>query len=218
MTRPDIAYHTSILAKFMSNPSVACYDAAVNLLKYLNCTKEKKLVFSGTTMIPSGLSKYATQIRSNHGFMAYSDSSWGNKYPYPMFGYCVYLFGGLVSFASKQMKIVALSSCEAEYVAAVACCKEITFIRNICADLGLNLTGSLILAVDNTAAVDVAHNQGVSGRTKHFEMSLHYFRDKVLYGLIKPVHVFTSEQRADGYTKGLDKAKFVEWRDNGQVL
>ena len=146
----------------MSNPSLQCYNAALDLLKYLNGTKEKKLVFPGSTMIPDGLSKHATQIRNNHGFVAYSDSSWGNKYPYPMFGYCVYLFGGLVSFASKQMKIVALSSCEAEYVAAVACCKEITFIRNICADLGLNLTGSLILAVDNTAAVDVAHNQGVS--------------------------------------------------------
>ena len=187
-------------------------------MQYLHATRKQKLHYSGKINVPEELDKFAPDIERNFGFVAYSDSSWGNKYPYPMFGYCVYLFGGLVSFASKQMKIVALSSCEAEYVAAVACCKEITFIRNICADLGLNLTGSLILAVDNTAAVDVAHNQGVSGRTKHFEMSLHYFRDKVLYGLIKPVHVFTSEQRADGYTKGLDKAKFVEWRDNGQVL
>ena len=53
--------HARVHRELMSNPSVACYDAAVNLLKYLNCTKEKKLVFSGTTMIPSGLS--ATQIR-----------------------------------------------------------------------------------------------------------------------------------------------------------
>ena len=217
MTRPDIAYHTSILAKYMSNPSMACYDAAINLLKYLNGTKDKKLTYPGATMIPEGLYDHASQIRLNHGFVAYSDSSWGNKYPYPMFGYCIYLFGGLISFASKQMKIVALSSCEAEYVAAVACCKEITFVRNICADLGLHLTGSLVLAVDNTAAIDVAFNQGVSGRTKHFEMSLHYFRDKVTYGLIKPVYVSTTDQRADGFTKGLDKSKFIEWRDNGQV-
>ena len=64
----------------------------------------------------------------NHGFVCYSDSSWGNKYPYPMFGYGVYLFGGLISFASKQLKTVAFSSCEAEYAAASYCCKEIEFV------------------------------------------------------------------------------------------
>ena len=35
MTRPDCAYHTSMLAKFMSNPTVECYEMAVILLKYL---------------------------------------------------------------------------------------------------------------------------------------------------------------------------------------
>ena len=71
------------------------------------------MVFPGVSSVPEGLQHMsgAELISKNYGFCAYSDSSWGNKYPYPMFGYCVYLFGGLISFASKQMKIVALSSC-----------------------------------------------------------------------------------------------------------
>ena len=166
-----------------------------------------------TVEVPDGLEKGSAQINSNHGFVAYSDSSWGNKYPYPMFGCCVYLFGGLVSFTSKQMKMVALSSCEAEYIAAAACCKEITFIRNVCADMGVILTGPLVLAVDNTAAIEVAYNNGASARTKHFNMSNHYFRDLVLYGYIKPIHIVTSKQRADGYTKSLEKSKFLVWVD-----
>ena len=71
--------------------------------------------------------------------------------------------------------------------------------------------GSLILVVDNTAAVDVANNMGVTARTKHFDMCIHYFRDLVQYGRITPVHVLTMYQRADGFTKGLDKKKFIEW-------
>ena len=35
MTRPDIAYNTSMLAKFMSDPSVEAHDLAINLLLYL---------------------------------------------------------------------------------------------------------------------------------------------------------------------------------------
>ena len=65
-------------------------------------------------------------IESNYGFVAYSDASWrsaANKYS--SYGYIVYLFGGVVSFASKYLKIVAMSSAEAEYAAASQACREI---------------------------------------------------------------------------------------------
>jgi hypothetical protein len=106
MTRPDIAYHTSVLAKFMSDPSPTCYKVAIDLLVYLHHTKDKKMMFPGTNAVPDGLQRTscASSITKNFGFVAYSDSSWGNKYPYPMFGYCIYLFGGLISFTSKQME------------------------------------------------------------------------------------------------------------------
>ena len=86
-----------------------------------------------------------------------------------MFGYSVSLFGGLVSFASKQLKTVAFSSCEAEYAAASYACKEVEFVRNVCADMGVILRGRLVLAVDNTACIDIAHDVGVSARTKNFD-------------------------------------------------
>ena len=43
--------------------------------------------------------------------------------------------------------------------------------------MGLELNGRLVLAVDNTAAIDVAHDVGVSARTKHFDRAVHYLRD-----------------------------------------
>ena len=79
------------------------------------------MYFSGKVQVPDGLSKHSADIERNCGFVAYSDSSWGNKYPYPMFGYGIYLYGSLVSFASKQLKTVAFSSAEAEYAAASYC-------------------------------------------------------------------------------------------------
>ena len=86
MTRPDIAFHTSVLAKFLSDPSEDCCKAATQLMQYLHSTRDRKMVFNGCCTVPQGLSKHAEDIKRNHGFVAYSDSSWGNLYPYPMFG------------------------------------------------------------------------------------------------------------------------------------
>ena len=210
-SRPDISVHTSILAKFLSDPSPECCDAAIQLMQYLYSTREKCMGFTGKVEVPAGLEIHKPDIVQNHGFVAYSDSSWGNKYPYPMFGYSVTLFGGVVSFASKQLKTVAFSSCEAEYAAASYACKEIEFIRNICDDMGVTLRDRLILAVDNTAAIDIANDVGVSGRTKHFDRAIHYFRDLTQTRRVIPVFVTTHNQRADGYTKILDKSSFLQW-------
>ena len=211
MSRPDIAWHASILAKFLSDPSEDCCAAATQLLQYLVCTRKRRLYFSGRIDVPDGLEKHAADIKRNYGFVGYTDSSWGNKYPYPMFGYGIYLYGGLISYASKQLKTVAFSSCEAEYAAGSYACKEIEFVRNICWDMGLELHGRLVLAVDNTACIDIAHDVGVSGRTKHFDRAIHYLRDLTQLKRVLPAYVNTHQQRADGYTKALDKSTFTKW-------
>ena len=77
--------------------------------------------------------------------------------------------------------------------------------------MGFTLHGDLVLIIDNTAAIDVANNMGVTARTKHFRMAVHYFRDLVQHKSITPIHVFTHFQRADGFTKGLTKAKHIDW-------
>ena len=113
----------------------------------------------------------------------------------------------------KQLKVVAFSSCEAEYAAAAYACKEIEFIRHLCSDMGFPFDGPLAFGVDNTAAIDVAYNMGVSGRTKHFDMAIHYFRDCVQLLSVVPRHVLTKFQRADIFTKALDKTTFITHRD-----
>ena len=46
-----------------------------------------------------------------------------------------------MSFTSKRSNVVALSSAEAEYIAAVAACKELTVVRNVLTDLGFTVKG-----------------------------------------------------------------------------
>ena len=117
-----------------------------------------------------------------------------------------------MSFASKFLKVVAMSSAEAEYAAASQTCREMTYIRNVCGDLGLVLRGRLCLAVDNTAAIDICENPGVTARNKHFSDAVHYVRHEYDHGRIRLVFVTTDKQRADGFTKPLESAAFYKWR------
>ena len=212
MTRPDIAYHLSVLCSYMHDPSVDCYAAAIDLLLYVAHTKHYHLRYGGGTSAPEGLA-HAKEISSNHGFVAYSDSSWHkpNELGYNMFGYVVFMFGGPVAFAAKRLKVVAHSSAEAEYAASSYASKEVAFVRNVCSELELGLSGPVCLAVDNEAAIKIAHNRGVTGRTKHFMDAIHYVRHMIDHLLIKVRYVSTHHQLADGFTKPLGKTLFRAW-------
>ena len=88
-----------------------------------------------------------------------------------------------------------------------------TFVRNLCADLGLLLKGRLCLTVDNEAAIAICENPGVTARNKHFSDQVHYVRHEYDHGRLRLVFVSTDLQRADGFTKPLDPAKFFHWRN-----
>ena len=225
MTRPDISFYVTMLCKYMHDPSLECYDAAVSLLLYVGATKDLVgLHYDGSTSPPEGIgadqhntpgtaAEVRPYIENNYGLVGYSDASWRSKLnDYSSYGYVVYLFGGVVSFASKFLKVVAMSSAEAEYAAASQTCREMTYVRNVCGDLGLVLRGRLCLAVDNTAAIAICENPGVTARNKHFSDAVHYVRHEYDHGRIRLVFVTTDKQRADGFTKPLESAAFHKWR------
>ena len=215
MTRPDIAYHMSVLCSFMHDPSLDCYNAAVDLLLYVGNTKHYHLRYGGSVAAPDGLKDptSAKIIEDNCGFVAYSDASWHkpDHLGFNMFGYVVCLYGGPVAFAAKRLKVVAHSSAEAEYAAASYSCKEIAFVRNVCSELELGINGPVCLAVDNEAAIKIAENRGATGRTKHFSDAIHYIRHMLDHLVVCLRYVSTHEQLADGFTKPLDKGKFRTW-------
>ena len=64
------------------------------------------------------------------------------------------------------------------------------------------------------AAVAIAVNQGVTGRTKHFMDQIHYVRHLVDHRYVIVQYVDTKKQRADGFTKALGKTDFQAWSSN----
>lgn len=213
MTRPDIAYHMSVLCSLMHNPSLAAYAAALNLLQYVGSTVSRQLRFNCKLQLSDINPGVHSQIKINHGLHAYSDSSWHqpDELGYNMFGFIIFLFGAPIAYVAKRLKVIALSSAEAEYSAMSNTCKELTFIRQILNDLGLLLSGPIILLVDNQAAISICINSGVTARNKHFTDAVHNCRHDYVHQKILPIFVSTKHQLADGFTKALIKAAFNQW-------
>ena len=117
----------------------------------------------------------------------------------------------LVSWASKKQKSVALSTAEAEYIAADHCCAQLLWMRQTLRDFGHNLS-KVPLLCDNESAILMADNPVEHNRTKHIDIRLHFLRDHQQKGDIDVYHNSTENQLADIFTKPLDEKRFCSRR------
>jgi hypothetical protein len=95
-----------------------------------------------------------------------------------------------VSWASKKQNSVALSTAEAEYIAAGQCCAQLLWMRQTLRDYGYKLS-KVPLLCDNESAISMADNPVEHSRTKHIDIR-HQQR-----GDIEIAYVSTKEQLAD---------------------
>ena len=179
MTCPDIAYATSVLARFNSNPGMEHWKAVKHLLRYLKGTIDLKLTFGPDSSM------------GDHHFITYCDADHkGNKdNGKSTSGYMVKLGSGVVCWSSKLQSIVALSTTEAEYVAAVAAGKEICWIKNLLAEMGYPSATPSKLYIDNQSALQVAKNPEHHGRMKHLDLCYYWLRNQVAQKEIQPIYL-----------------------------
>jgi hypothetical protein len=131
----------------------------------------------------------------------------------------VFLLGSnLVTWVSQKQRVVALSSCEAEYiVSANAACQGIWLSRLLGELLGVQAP-KVRLMVDNKSAIALSKNPVHHDRSKHIDTKYHFVRDCVDRGEVDIDHVGTAEQLADILTKALGRVRFVELRQQLGVV
>jgi hypothetical protein len=139
---------------------------------------------------------------STFDLIGYSDADWaGCKIDRKSTsGTCQFLGRSLVSWASKKQNSVALSTAEAEYIAAGHCCAQLLWIRQTLRDYGYKLS-KVPLLCDNESAIRMADNLVAHSRTKHIDIRYHFLRDHQQRGDIEIAYVSTKEQLADIFTK-----------------
>ena len=119
-------------------------------------------------------------------------------------GYVIYLCGAPISWRSKAMKHVPLSSSEAEYVSLSEAAKEVKFIIQVIESMGIKVEKPVVIRVDNIGAIFMANNVTTSPRTKHIDVRYRYVTEFVENGLVTIKFVKTEENDSDGFTKNLN--------------
>ncbi|THH04461.1 hypothetical protein EW146_g10169, partial [Bondarzewia mesenterica] len=124
--------------------------------------------------------------------------------------------GGAISWSSKKQPIIALSSTEAEYVAATHAAKEAIWLQSFLCDI-FDISKSKALPVtlhcDNQSAIALARDNAFHVRTKHIDIHFHFIREAVENEKIAIFYCPTEDMAADLFTKALPRPKvekFVE--------
>jgi hypothetical protein len=110
--------------------------------------------------------------------------------------------------------MVSRSSAEAEYRAVANGVAEASWLRQLLAELHTSPSRSTLIYCDNVSTVYLSTNPIQHQQTKHVEIDLHFVRDRVAMGEVRVLHVPTTSQFADIFTKGLPSSTFAEFRSS----
>ncbi|XP_060210257.1 secreted RxLR effector protein 161-like [Lycium barbarum] len=123
-TRPDFSQAVSVVSQFMSNPGKTHWEAIKWILRYLKGSSNVGLTFC--------------EMRSE-GFstLGYVDSDFAGDLDRrrSTTGYIFTLAGNVISWKATLQSIVALSTTEAEYMAAAAAVKEAIWLKGLVSEL-----------------------------------------------------------------------------------
>nr|GEV13491.1 hypothetical protein [Tanacetum cinerariifolium] len=135
-------------------------------------------------------------------------------------GYVFVLNGGAVDLKSAKQRIFATSSAEAEYIAAFDASKEAVWVRKYIFRLGVVLTieERISMYCDNTGAIAIANESGLTKGARHFRAKVHYLREVIEYSDIKLEKVHTDDNLADPFTNALAFPKHSEHTRNIRML
>jgi hypothetical protein len=180
--RPNLAYATTKLARYASNPGQVHIQAALRVLRYLNGTRNLGLCYRAnqenapTNMLNADPKEKVCFIpREQNGsiplnrLFAYADASNLDDYDTCRSTTGMLVFHhGLVSWGLRLIKIILLSTTEAEYHALSETIKLIMYLREVLADIGSEQTVPTPVGEDNEGCLHLAvENRHAFDRTRH---------------------------------------------------
>ena len=198
-TRPDIAAAIGILCRRVSNPRQRDWNAVKRVMRYLKQTISLKLKISAD---------------NNLELVGYVDADWGGDVSdrKSTSGYLYMIGQSSISWSCKKQVSVALSSTEAEYIAASYASQEVIWLRQLLDDLGVAVNQPTLIYEDNQSVIKLAVSDKINTRTKHIDIRHHHLRDLVDRHVINFVYCETNNMIADVLTKPLPRSKLEELR------
>jgi hypothetical protein len=194
-TRPDIAYTTGMLLRCFDCPTQLLLEDAHRVLRYLVYENTLGLTYDRTDVPLAGM----------------SDSDWAIHRSTT--GWAFLLGQAAISWGSDEQPSIALSSCEAEIMAASAAADEASTLDSTLLELGVSRIDPISLSVDNKAARDLTYNPEHHDKTKHIDRRYFRIRQIVESHILTVPYVNTIDNYSDFFTKALAHSTFVRLRN-----
>jgi len=204
-TKPNICFAVNTLSQYMVEPRRVHWIAAKHILRYLKGTVDYGL-------------RYTTDHEIN--LQGYTDADWaGSVTDRKSTSRCCFNLGStVISWLNRKQSSVALSTAEAEYMAACLASGEAVWLHKMISGLFDQVVDVTCIWCDNQSRIKMTENPVFHDRTKHIEIKYHYIRDMVEKGAIKLQYIATDEQTADVFTKPLSRVKLEHFRDKLGVV
>jgi hypothetical protein len=202
-TQPDITFAVGYVSRFMEDPREDHWTAVKRLLRYVRGSAGQGIVF------PRSGDKRAQRLT------VFSDADMAGDIDGRRSTSGVLVFLGLapISWQSLKQKTVALSTCEAEYVAAATGACQAVWLRQLLEEITEGEEAAPpALKMDNQPAIALAKNPVLHDRSKHIDVKFHFLRSCVDEGKIIIEFVDTNRQLADILTKSLGRLRFCEMK------
>jgi len=161
-TRPDLAFSVGYVSRFMQRPTTEHQKVVKRIISYVARTLDHGLYYS--------------RCPGAAHFVGYSDSDHAGNIDTSKSTSGVLFFLGkcLVSWQLVKQQVVAMSSCEAEYIAASTACTQALWLARLLGDLLGRDTSSVQLMVDSKSALALAKNPAFHERSKHIRVRYHF--------------------------------------------
>ena len=105
-----------------------------------------------------------------------------------------------------MQKCVALSTTEAEYIAANEAGKEMLWLKRFLQELGLKQDG-YVVNCDSQSAIDLSKNSMYHSRSKHIEVRYNWLRLVIEQQSFELEKIHTDKNLADMLTKVVSREK-----------
>ena len=199
-SRPDVMQAIGQVARFQAAPKENHVIAVKMIFRYLKGTVDFGLWY------PKG---------NDLTLIAYSDADWAGCVDdrKRTSGTAFFLGGCLVSWSSKKQSSVSLSTAEAEYIAAAACCTQILWMKQTLQDKHVTCNQPIPILCDNTSAINISKNTVMHSKTKHIPIKFHFLWEQVTEKNMKLEYIGTKEQVAEIFTKPPPRETFKYLRE-----
>ena len=207
-TRPDIAFAVGMLTRTFACPTEGLLHEAERVLVYLYHTRTIAITYRADTVLQRLCADWAPvrgPVTDGH-----SDASF--ELGRSTSGYDFMLAGAAVAWGVKKQQSVALSTCEAEIMAGSLAACEAVFLRGLLTELGHAPPGPTVLRMDNSGAIDLAHDPVTHAKSKHIARRELKIRELVAEQVLAPVMVSSEKNVADIFTKPLPRITFQRHR------